>query len=95
MAEVIARLLRHRDQLKALGVDHAAVFGSVSRGDARDASDIDILVELLPDQRTVFDLTRIERAVARVFDSEVHVAISDQLKPHLRDSILADAAYAF
>ena len=94
-AEVIASLLDHRVLLRRLGVLHAAVFGSLSRGDARPDSDIDILVELAPAGRSVYDLAGIERAVAASVAGNVHVAIADQLKPALRDSVLADATYAF
>jgi predicted nucleotidyltransferase len=36
-------------EVRAAGVRHAAVFGSVARGDAVANSDIDILVELDPE----------------------------------------------
>ena len=39
-------LCAHESELRAAGVCHAAVFGSVARGDAIAASDIDVLVEL-------------------------------------------------
>jgi predicted nucleotidyltransferase len=43
--EAIAILVRHRDALRVCGVRHAALFGSVARGEARADSDLDIMVE--------------------------------------------------
>ncbi len=42
----IERLRAHEDGLRALGVRSVLVFGSVARGDAGTASDIDIAVRL-------------------------------------------------
>ena len=39
-------LRSHEGELHRLGVSHAAVFGSVARGEATDTSDVDVLVEL-------------------------------------------------
>ena len=93
--EVLAILTKHREWLRTLGVNHAAVFGSVATGQNRADSDVDILVELIPARRTVFDLAGIENAVTDLIAGDVHVAIEDQLKPALRSSVLASAVYAF
>ena len=93
--EVLAILTKHHEWLRSLGVNHAAVFGSVAMGENRPDSDVDILVELTPARRTVFDFVAIENAVADLIAGEVHVAIEDQLKPALRSSVLGNAVYAF
>lgn len=93
--EVLALLTKHRERLRSLGVNHAAVFGSVATGENRADSDVDILVELIPARRTVFDLVGIENAVTDLIACDVHVAIEDQLKPALRSSVLVNAVYAF
>ena len=36
----------HERELRLFGVSHAAVFGSVARGEAKAESDTDVLVEL-------------------------------------------------
>lgn len=41
---IIAKLRAHRDDLEALGVAHASVFGSAARGDTQDGSDVDIAI---------------------------------------------------
>ncbi len=45
--EATLRILRQREpELKARGILHAAIFGSVARGEDRDDSDIDVVVEV-------------------------------------------------
>ena len=46
--EIIKRLKEREADLRAHGVTHAALFGSVARGEQRPDSDIDILVDLDP-----------------------------------------------
>jgi uncharacterized protein len=53
--DAIEVLRRHRDDLRARGVTHAALFGSVARGESGPGSDLDILIEL--DPALTFSLT--------------------------------------
>ena len=49
--DIIARLRENEAALRARGVTHAALFGSRARGDAREDSDTDIMIEIDPDAR--------------------------------------------
>ena len=43
----IINLAKHREsEIRARGVVHLALFGSTARGDARDDSDVDIVVDI-------------------------------------------------
>ena len=42
--QIIEQIRRQRAQLDALGVKSLGLFGSVARGEARDDSDVDLLV---------------------------------------------------
>jgi len=46
LQSVLDKLRDHERELRRLGVLHAAVFGSVARGENRADSDIDVMVEL-------------------------------------------------
>src|SRR6266852_2750703 len=94
--EAITILRQHADTLRARGVRHAALFGSVARGDNRPDSDIDILVEFDPAARvTIFGYVAIKEYIAGLFDQPVDVINREGLKPHLRQASLQDAIYAF
>jgi len=89
-------LRRDESALRARGICHAALFGSVARGDNRPDSDIDILIEFDPAARvTVFDYVALKDYIASLFEQPVDVIDRDALKPHLRGPSARDAVYAF
>ena len=94
--DIIATLKRHEDELHRQGVAHAALFGSVARGDARPGSDIDILIDLDPDVRlSVFDYVGLKDYIAGLFEGPVDVVNREALKPYLKPAVLTDAIDAF
>ena len=89
-------LQRNQDALRARGVRHAALFGSVARGEARRTSDIDVLIELDPALKLdLFAYAGLKRFVAELFQGPVDVVNKGALKTHLRRSVVVDAIYAF
>jgi predicted nucleotidyltransferase len=93
---VLEALRAHEGELRRLGVSHAAVFGSVARGEARIDSDVDVLVEL--DQGRpigIFEYARLKLYIDEILSGAADVVNRRTLKPLLRDSILRDAVHAF
>jgi len=94
--QVIAVLRWHEPELRRRGVSHAALFGSVARGEERPASDIDILIELDPQTPVgLFEYVGITQYLADLFTARVDVANRSGLKPLARPRIERDAVYAF
>jgi uncharacterized protein len=94
--EALATLRRNETALRNRGISHAALFGSVARGDNRPGSDIDILIEFDPAAHaTVFDYVGVKEFIAALFDQPVDVIDREALKPHLRRPSAQDAVYAF
>lgn len=92
----VATLRAHEAELRRRGVAHAALFGSVARGEATGGSDIDILVELAPDAEIdLFGYVGITHYLADLFPVRVDVANRSTLKPHVRPGAERDAVYAF
>jgi predicted nucleotidyltransferase len=94
--QIIATLKAAEPELRKRGIRHAALFGSVARGDERPDSDIDILVEFEPgEEGSIYDYVRLKEYVAGLFDGPVDVIDRDALKPHLRAPASRDTVYAF
>jgi predicted nucleotidyltransferase len=94
--DVLQTLRDHENELKQLGASHAAVFGSVARGEAAPSSDIDVLVDLDPERPMgVFQYARLKLYIDEILDGAGDVVNRRTLKPLLRDSILHDAVDAF
>jgi predicted nucleotidyltransferase len=82
--------------LRGRGVKHAALVGSVARGENRPDSDIDIMIEIDPEARvTVFDYVDIKRYIAQLFEGPVDVVNRDGLKSYVRPTAMADVIHAF
>jgi uncharacterized protein len=94
--QIIATLRAHQAELCRRGVRHAAVFGSIARGDAKPASDIDIMIELDPTAPIgVFEYVGITQYLSDLFPAPVDVANRSNLKALVRSSAERDAVYAF
>jgi predicted nucleotidyltransferase len=96
LQSVLETLRAHESDLRRLGVAHAAVFGSVARGEARAGSDIDVLVEL--DETLsigIFEYARLKLYVNGLFNRPIDVVNRRTLKPLLKANILHDTVRAF
>ena len=94
--EIIRTLKEREGELRARGVTHAALFGSVARDEQRPDSDIDIVVDLDPAVvATMFDYAGLKDTVASLFHGSVDVIDREALKPRLQPRVAADAIYAF
>ncbi len=93
---VLATLRAVETELRAKGVLHAALFGSIARGEQGSASDIDIMVDIDPDKHIgVFGFVEIMNAIEDLFPEKVDVADRESLRPFVRSSAERDAIYAF
>jgi uncharacterized protein len=72
------------------GIGRLRVFGSLARGEAEAASDVDLLVDLKPG-RTLLDLAAFRREAGKILNLPVDVATADMLKERIRDEALSEA----
>ncbi len=94
--EIISRLKECEAELRAKGVAHAALFGSIARNEQRPDSDIDIMVEIAPDANIgLYQYVGIIHYLEDLFPMPVDVANREGLKPLVRPSAERDAIYAF
>ena len=78
------------------GVKELSVFGSAARGDMRPDSDIDLLVDFLPDARPgLFGLAEMMEEFSELLGRRVEIAVKPGLKPRIRTHVLADAQIVY
>ena len=96
LAEVLSVLRGNQPELRRRGVLHAAVFGSVARGEAHADSDVDVLVELDPDRPMgVFEYVAIGLRISELIGREADLVMKDALQPPMRRRIIREAVDAF
>ena len=73
-------------------VRELAVFGSAVRGELRPDSDIDFLVDFLPQARVgLLELAAVMRELSALAGRRVDLAVKPALKPSIRPAVLAEA----
>lgn len=75
--------------LKKAGVLRSSLFGSYVRGEARENSDIDILVEF-PKGKSLLDLVALERKLKESLGKKVDVLTYKSISPLLKEYIQRD-----
>jgi len=75
-----------------MGVRKLGLFGSVARGDAREGSDLDFVVEF---ERKSFDAYMdLKLFLEGLFGCRIDLVLADGIKPRLKPVILDEAVYA-
>ncbi len=73
-------------------VRELSIFGSAARGDMRPDSDIDILVEFLPDSDIdLVDYAGLMLDLSQLLGRKVDLVSKNGLKPLIRSSVLGEA----
>lgn len=73
--------------LKKYGVIKASLFGSIVKGESKEDSDIDILVEM-PKTATLLELAELKIELEEILKKQVDVLTYDSLHHLLKDKIL-------
>ena len=90
--QTIQRLLAAETEIRQLGVRRLALFGSVVRGEARPDSDVDLLVEFAPGQKTFDRFMALSDLLERLVGYPVELVTIEALSPFIGPHILAEAA---
>jgi predicted nucleotidyltransferase len=90
--DIIGRLQPAEAQIRSLGVRRLALFGSVARGEARPDSDVDLLVEFAPGQKTFDRFLALSELLETLLECPVELVTTEALSPFIGPHILAEAA---
>lgn len=92
LQETRAFLTQERERLQeCYGVRNIAIFGSVARGEADAASDLDLLVDM--DSPTFDRYMDLKFALEDRLGIAVDLVLTESLKDRLADSIRREAVY--
>jgi predicted nucleotidyltransferase len=92
--EALAIIKSHQQEIKDLGVKRYGFFGSFVREQNTEQSDIDILVEFEPGQKTFDNFMRLAFYLEDLLGREVDLVTAESLSPHIGPHILKEVEYA-
>lgn len=96
LKDTIARLQAAEAAIRAMGVMHLFLFGSVARDTASAASDIDLFFDRDPSKPFgLFELVALEEELKSVLGNEVDVGTRKSLHPAIRADVETNAVQVF
>jgi|SRR5690348_14513162 hypothetical protein len=98
--DIINKIMETAPTLRAEGVAHLAIFGSRARGDARDDSDLDVLIDIDPAAELygldlIGVIADVERAVTAATGIPTQAAMRRSLEPRFANRIADDLIEIF
>jgi len=92
--EVLNIIGKHQKEIRDLGVRRYGLFGSFVREQNTEQSDIDILVEFEPGQKTFDNFMKLAFFLEDLLGREVDLVTAESLSPYIGPHILKEVEYA-
>ncbi len=87
---IFQRLIEEREKLEFFGVKNIGLFGSFVRGNQTSLSDIDILVEFMPEKHTFDNFMDVAFLLEELLGRRVELVTPEALSPHIGPHILRE-----
>lgn len=93
LTDIKNKLITLKPELhERFGVSEIGVFGSWVRGDQKETSDIDVLVDF-DREISLFDILELEEHLGEVFGCKVDLVPRDSLRKYIGQHITAEVQY--
>jgi len=87
MHEIIKILTEHKEELKEkYKIKEIKIFGSYARGEQRETSDIDIIVDF-EETPTLIEFLRVEEEIERILGIKVDLLTEESISPFIKPYI--------
>ena len=89
--ELLAAITSNREVIKGYGVSNLGLFGSFSKGTFTETSDVDLLVEFIPEQKTFDNFMELsfflEELLGRKVELVTPQSLSKFIAPHILNEV--------
>jgi uncharacterized protein len=93
---VIEKLRYHERELKAAGILHIQVFGSVARNEATTVSDVDLLADFDKSKRmTLVKVGSLQSRLSAILGARVDLSSTEWMREPVKSKALREAVIAF
>ena len=91
--EFVAALIENRVRIRSFGVRQLGLFGSFVRGPQTPSSDVDVLVEFEPGEKTFDHFIGLSFLLEDLLGRTVELVTPEALSPHIGPRILREVEY--
>jgi predicted nucleotidyltransferase len=93
---VIETLRLHEPELRASGIVHLRLFGSVARGEESSRSDVDLMADLDRSKRlSLVGMAHLENRLSDLLGAKVDLSPAGAMKETVRARAVREAIHAF
>lgn len=92
---VIRTLRAHEAELRAEGISHVYLFGSVARGEAGEKSDVDLFYDYDSNRFGFLQFMKIRELAPEIFGVPVDIMPRDGIHPRIRPQVENTAIRVF
>jgi uncharacterized protein len=93
--EIVARIKQTAPALRAEGVTRLAIFGSRARGDAREDSDLDVLIDVDDANFSGLNLVGVEQIIKQATGLQTQAEMRRSIEPRFAERIADDLIQVF
>ena len=91
---ILTVISENRARIRVLGVKRLGLFGSFLHGQQTARSDVDLLVEFEPDQKTFDNFMKLSFLLEKLLQRRVELVTTEALSPYIGPYILEEVEYA-
>ncbi len=90
---IFSLIQAHQKDIRVFGVKRLGLFGSYLRGQQRENSDVDLLVEFDPNKKTFDNFINLSAFLENLLNRYVEVITPESLSPYIGPHILKEVEY--
>jgi len=92
--DILEALNQSQSHLRSLGVKRIGLFGSFVRNEQASDSDVDLLVEFEPNQKTFDNFMELSFFLEEILAHKIDLVTTESLSPYIGPYILKEVEYA-
>jgi predicted nucleotidyltransferase len=91
--DLMVALSENREAIKSYGVNSLGIFGSFSKGTFNDASDVDLLVDFVPEKKSFDNFMDLSFFLEDLFGRKVEIVTPQSLSKFICPHILKEVQH--
>jgi uncharacterized protein len=86
--DLLEAISENKERIKSFGVNGLGIFGSFSKGTSTDSSDVDLLVDFIPEKKNFDNFMDLSFFLEALFGRKVELVTRQSLSKHIGPHIL-------